>query len=73
MNVSVVYGEAAYLKILLNAGCLQQTFADARASGRDFHLQPWRKVPIPRYDKSVALHKASGGYFCCADCGQRQN
>ena len=49
-------GEAAYLTILLNAGCLQQTYADARESGRDFHLQPWRKVPIPRYDKSVALH-----------------
>ena len=49
-------GEAAYLTILLNAGCLQQTFSDARESGRDFHLHPWRKVPIPRYDKSVALH-----------------
>ena len=50
-------GEAAYLTILLNTGCLQKAYADARESGRDFHLQPWRKVPIPRYDKTVALHR----------------
>ncbi len=49
-------GEAAYLAILLNTGCLQQAYADSRESGRDFHLQPWRKVPIPRYDKTIPLH-----------------
>ena len=49
-------GEAAYLTILLNTNCLQQAYADSRESGRDFHLQPWRKVPIPRYDKTIALH-----------------
>ena len=49
--------EAAYLTVLLNASCLQQAYANSRESGRDFHLQPWRKVPIPRYDKNNALHK----------------
>ena len=50
-------GEAAYLTILLNTSCLQRTYAASRESGRDFHLQPWRKVPIPRYDKTVPLHR----------------
>ena len=50
-------GEAAYLTILLNTGCLQQAYFDSRDSGRHFDLQPWRKVPIPRYDKTVALHR----------------
>ena len=48
--------EAAYLTVLLNAGCLQQAYADSRASGRHFDLQPWRKVPIPLYDETIALH-----------------
>ena len=50
-------GEAAYLTILLNAECLQQAYADSRSSGRHFDLQPWRKMPIPRYDNTIALHK----------------
>ena len=50
-------GKAAYLTIVLNTSCLQQAYADSRTSGRDFHLQPWRKVPIPRYDRTVALHR----------------
>ena len=49
--------EAAYLTVLLNTNCLQQAYADSRESGRDFHLQPWRKVPIPRYEKKNGLHK----------------
>ena len=49
--------EAAYLTVLLNTSCLKRAYADSRESGRDFHLQPWRKVPIPRYDKKSALHK----------------
>ena len=49
-------GEAAYLTVLLNTDCLQQAYADSRESGRDFHLHLWRKIPIPRYDKTVALH-----------------
>ena len=49
--------EAAYLTVVLNARCLQQAYANSRESGRDFHLQPWRKVPIPRYDTKSTLHK----------------
>ena len=49
--------EAGYLTVLLNATCLQHAFACARESGRHFHLQPWRKVPIPRYDEADPLHR----------------
>ena len=49
--------EAAYLTVLLNATCLQQSYKDSRQSGRHFDLHPWYKVPIPRYDKTNALHK----------------
>ena len=49
--------EAAYLTVLLNATCLQHAFTCARESGRHFHLHPWRKVPIPRYDETVPLHR----------------
>ena len=49
--------EAAYLTVLLNTSCLQQAYKDSRESERDFHLLPWRKVPIPRYDKMNVLHK----------------
>jgi hypothetical protein len=49
--------EAAYLTVLLNTSCLQQAYKDSRESERDFHLLPWRKVPIPRYDKTNVLHK----------------
>ena len=49
--------EAAYLTVLLNANCLQQAYADTQESGRDFHLHPWRKMPIPRYDETKTLHK----------------
>ena len=45
------------LTILLNANCLQQAYADTQESGRDFHLHPWRKMPIPRYDETKTLHK----------------
>ena len=49
--------EAAYLTTLLNTNCLQQAYADSRESGRDFHMYLWQKIPIPRYDKTVALHR----------------
>ena len=39
--------EAAYLTVLLNTNCLQHAFTSSKESGRDFHLHPWRKVPIP--------------------------
>ncbi len=49
--------EAGYLVALLNAKCLQRAFAESKESGRDFHLHPWRKVPIPRYDRGVGSHR----------------
>ena len=49
--------EAAYLTVLLNTTCLQHAFRSAKESGRDFHLHPWRKVPIPRFDETIALHR----------------
>ena len=49
--------EAGYLVALLNARCLRRAFAESKESGRDFHLHPWRKVPIPRYDAKVREHR----------------
>ena len=49
--------EAAYLTALLNTPCLQYAYTSARESGRHFHLHPWRKVPIPRYDNAKPLHR----------------
>ena len=49
--------EAGYLVALLNASCLKRAFAECKESGRDFHLHPWRKVPIPRFDKAVRSHR----------------
>ena len=48
--------EAGYLVALLNAPCLDRAFAQARDSGRHFHLHPWRKVPIPAYDEADSRH-----------------
>ncbi len=48
--------EAAYLTALLNAPCLKRAFFESRASGKHFHLHPWRKVPIPKYDASNPDH-----------------
>ena len=49
--------EAGYLVALLNASCLRRAFAECKESGRDFHLHPWRKVPIPRYDRKNRTHR----------------
>ena len=48
--------EAGYLACLLNAPCLVRAFLETRSSGRDFHLHPWRKVPIPRFDPGNPVH-----------------
>lgn len=48
--------EAGYLTALLNAPCLRRAFFESRESGRHFHLHPWRKVPIPRYDGKNGRH-----------------
>lgn len=49
--------EAGYLTVLLNTSCLQHAYTSTRESGRHFHLHPWRKLPIPRYDDTVPLHR----------------
>ena len=49
--------EAGYLVAILNARCLRRAFAESKESGRDFHLHPWRKVPIPRYDAKIREHR----------------
>jgi len=49
--------EAGYLVALLNAACLETAFRQCRESGRDFHLHPWRKVPIPRFNKDNDQHQ----------------
>ena len=48
--------EAGYLTALLNAPSLRRAFFESRESGRHFHLHPWRKVPIPRYDDEDVQH-----------------
>jgi len=50
--------EAAYLTALLNAPSLDEAFYQARESGKHFHLHPWRKVPIPKFDPRNGDHAA---------------
>ncbi len=49
--------EAGYLVALLNANCLRRAFFECKDSGRDFHLHPWRNVPIPLYDRRNQTHR----------------
>lgn len=49
--------EAAYLTCILNAPCLRRAFSESRGSGRHFHLNPWHKVPIARYDETDPRHE----------------
>ncbi|MCY4259939.1 MAG: N-6 DNA methylase [Rhodobacteraceae bacterium] len=49
--------EAAYVVALLNAMFLREAFVQARASGRDFHLSPWKNVPIPAFDPASEIHQ----------------
>ena len=53
--------EARYLTALLNTSCLQHAYTSARESGRDFHLHPSSKVPIPRYDRTISLRREIAG------------
>ncbi|MXX94633.1 MAG: SAM-dependent DNA methyltransferase [Gammaproteobacteria bacterium] len=50
--------EAAYLTSILNAPSLNNAFVESRTSGRDFHLNPWRCVPIQRFDAENLNHVA---------------
>ena len=54
--VAASASEAAYLVALMNAPCLSDAFAQSRDSGRDFHLHPWRTIPIRKYDGQNAAH-----------------
>ena len=49
--------EAAYLVALLNAPSLLEAFKSSRTSGRHFHLNPWRNIPIPVFDPTNNLHQ----------------
>lgn len=48
--------EAAYLTGILNAPSLRNAFKESRGSGRDFHLNLWRKIPIQLFDGSNSIH-----------------
>ena len=56
-RVATSAAEARYLVALLNAPALQAAFHFSRGSGRDFHKNPWRAVPIPRYDAADPNHR----------------
>ena len=49
--------EAAFLTALLNAPALQRAYKECRTSGRHFDQNPWRAVPIPRYDARNPVHR----------------
>ncbi len=49
-------GEAAFLVALLNAPSLHRAYVGSRTSGRHFTNNPWRAIPIPRYDPDDPLH-----------------
>ena len=48
--------EAGYIVALLNARCLRRAFAECKESGRHFQLNPLRKIPIPKYDRTDPKH-----------------
>ena len=50
--------EAAYLTTLLNTQSLRHAFKASQSSGRDFHLHPWRCVPIPEFNPDNDLHQS---------------
>ena len=52
--------EAGYLVSLFNARCLRRAFAESKESGRNFHKNPWRNVPIPLFNKEDAKHNRLG-------------
>ncbi len=59
--------EAAWLVALLNASGLKRAFGAARESGRDFHLHPWRKVPVPAFNPRRTSHRALAALCCEAE------
>ena len=49
--------EARYLVAVLNAPALEDAFRACRTSGRHFHKNPWRVVPIPAWDAGNRSHQ----------------
>ena len=49
--------EARYLVALLNAPDLEAAFRACRTSGRHFHKNPWRAVPIPAWEAGNHTHR----------------
>ena len=49
--------EACYLIAILNAPSLEEAFLQSQGgTGWEFDLKPWRKVPIPRFDRNNGNH-----------------
>jgi len=49
--------EAQYLVAVLNAPTLEEAFRACRTSGRHFHKNPWRAMPIPAWDAGDRTHR----------------
>lgn len=49
--------ESGYLVSLMNSDYLQIHFRYAKTSWRHFHTNPWKKVPIPKYDPNSTAHQ----------------
>ena len=49
--------EAGYLTAVLNAPALEKAFRSCRTSGRHFHKNPWRAVPIPAWNPEDGNHR----------------
>ena len=49
--------EAHYLTAVLNAPILEKAFRACRTSGRDFHKNPWRAVPVPAWNAGNRTHQ----------------
>ena len=49
--------EANFLTGLLNCDVLNKAFFECRTSNKHFHLNPWKKIPIPRFDANNESHR----------------
>ena len=49
--------EARYLIAVLNAPALEEAFRVCRTSGRSFHKNPWRSVPVPAWSADDRTHR----------------
>ena len=49
--------EAAYLCGVINAPCMQNSWRASKTSKLHFDKNPWRSVPVPKYDDDDILHE----------------